>query len=123
MEKNCVCGSGLSNGNCCLPYINGVLLPKTPEALMRSRYTAYVLKDVDYIYNTTAPAERKYTSKKHIKEWADACTWIKLEVLCAKDNKVAFRAYYIDGHLAAHVHNELSTFVEKDGVWFYLSGE
>lgn len=123
MEKKCACGSGMAFEKCCQPFINGVLLPKKPEALMRSRYTAYVLKNIDYIYNTTAPQERKYTSKKHIQEWANACTWVKLEVLYAKDDKVAFKAYYTDERLTAHVHNELSTFVEIQGMWYYLSGE
>ena len=40
--KNCACLSGLPYSECCEPYITGAKNPPTAEALMRSRYTAYV---------------------------------------------------------------------------------
>jgi len=40
--RPCPCGSGLAGGECCLPLIRGrVASAPTPDALMRSRYTAF----------------------------------------------------------------------------------
>lgn len=118
----CPCGSNHETTQCCMPYIRGISFPQTPEALMRSRYTAYTLHNADYIYNTTAPAQRKYHSRADILAWAKSCHWIKLEVLAAKDTMVTFKAYYLDDRLRPQVHYEQSLFVCIDGVWYYKDG-
>ncbi|WP_316830170.1 YchJ family metal-binding protein [Pedobacter aquatilis] len=40
---NCPCGSGLLYGNCCEPYLLKLKDAPTAEALMRSRYSAFVV--------------------------------------------------------------------------------
>jgi len=50
--KPCPCNSGLDYAECCEPYITGQKNAPTAEALMRSRYTAYVVHAIDYIINT-----------------------------------------------------------------------
>jgi SEC-C motif-containing protein len=49
MELNpttpCLCGSTLAYSDCCQPFHTGEKIPVTAEALMRSRYTAYALRD------------------------------------------------------------------------------
>src|SRR5689334_9579352 len=50
----CPCHSGLKYKKCCRPYHNGMPAP-SPEALMRSRYSAYALNKPDYIMQTTHP--------------------------------------------------------------------
>ncbi|HAU19042.1 MAG TPA: hypothetical protein DCS72_11975, partial [Marinobacter adhaerens] len=42
-NRNCPCGSGKSYSECCQPLHHGEAA-STPEALMRSRYAAFVLK-------------------------------------------------------------------------------
>jgi hypothetical protein len=54
-KKSCPCGSRLLYKQCCQPYHDKKALPPTPEALMRSRYSAYSLNIVDYIVETTHP--------------------------------------------------------------------
>ena len=49
---HCSCGSGRDYVTCCQPYVEGRAHPETPEALMRSRYTAYTMADIDYIEKT-----------------------------------------------------------------------
>lgn len=117
MEPICPCSSGSALSVCCEPYIAGKALPQTPEALMRSRYTAYTLHNADYIYNTTAPSERHHHNKKGILAWAQSCHWVKLEVLFAKDNTVVFKAYYLDASLRPQVHYERSFFENIEGKW------
>ena len=46
-NEKCPCGSGLDYGLCCGQYISGAKDAPTAEALMRSRYTAYVVHEID----------------------------------------------------------------------------
>lgn len=119
----CYCGSGRMFQNCCEPYIKGTRQAPTAEALMRSRYSAYVVCNADYLWQTTAPRERRHHSKTAITEWAKNNQWIKLEVLNVTDTTVEFKAYYIDHNLNAHVHHEKSSFIYKDKRWYYSDGE
>ena len=51
----CVCGIGETTEAHCLPLIKGEKMPDTAEALMRSRYAAYVLGEIDYVLSTHTP--------------------------------------------------------------------
>ncbi|MBV5280033.1 MAG: hypothetical protein J0651_01830, partial [Actinobacteria bacterium] len=66
---------------CCEPFISGVKPAPTAEALMRSRYTAYTRKEVDYIVRTTHPDQRKQESESNIRQWAQKSVWHQLEIL------------------------------------------
>lgn len=122
MASSCPCGSGSNPENCCNLYINGGKAAPTPEALMRSRYTAYTLAEVDYIYNTTAPSERKYNNKRDILAFAKNSHWVKLEVLEATGSIVEFKAYFLDASLKPQVLHERSLFVNISGLWYYKHG-
>ena len=52
---SCACGNSPSLAKCCGPFIQGEAFPPTAEALMRARYTAYTLKEVDYVLDTCDP--------------------------------------------------------------------
>ncbi|MBI5936473.1 MAG: SEC-C domain-containing protein [Betaproteobacteria bacterium] len=54
----CPCGSGRAHAACCGPYLARTALPDTAEQLMRSRYSAYVLLDADYLLATWHPDTR-----------------------------------------------------------------
>jgi uncharacterized protein YchJ len=54
-KMECPCGSGLDLADCCGLWHKGLaggVCAPTPEALMRSRYSAYVLGLVDYLVAT-----------------------------------------------------------------------
>lgn len=120
--KTCYCCSSKSFANCCAPFLNASKTPSLPEELMRSRYSAYVLHNADYLVKTTHVSQRKNYPKDAILEWAQANTWLKLEVLEAKDVMVTFKAYYLENNLKAQVHYEKSTFMKEDGIWYYVDG-
>ncbi|KAG2491233.1 hypothetical protein HYH03_010441 [Edaphochlamys debaryana] len=63
-EDPCPCGSGNLFDACCAPYHRGEAAAASPEALLRSRYSAYVAKDPEYIANTTAPDSPEYTGSR-----------------------------------------------------------
>ncbi|NJM80685.1 MAG: hypothetical protein HC854_15690 [Flavobacterium sp.] len=122
MKTNCYCGSTLSFNFCCETFITKISLPKHPEQLMRSRYSAYVLHNADYLIATTHHSKRKFFDKKEILHWAKANTWIKLEILKAEENQVEFKAYYLDERLQAQIHHEKSTFKQEKDIWYYVDG-
>lgn len=120
---NCYCGSGKSFSDCCQPYIMKVKKAPTAEALMRSRYSAYAVHNADYLWETTAPKERRSHTKADILEWARSNQWLKLEVLNATEDTVEFKAYYLDDMLRAQMHHEKSFFMKEGENWYYVNGE
>ncbi len=121
--KKCYCGSGKQFSDCCEPYIKGNKKAPDAETLMRSRYSAYAVNNADYLWNTTAPAERKHHKKSAILKWAKSNQWIKLEVLMVTQTIVEFKAYYLDHNLKAQIHHEKSNFVRMGNSWYYIDGE
>ena len=49
LSRFCYCGSKLAFAKCCKPYLEKHRAAPTPEALMRSRYSAFCTGDVDYL--------------------------------------------------------------------------
>jgi len=117
----CYCDSKKELSECCEAYLNNTLNPLMPEQLMRSRYSAYVLGNGEYIVKTTAKENRYEDDIELIKEYAKSVFWLGLEVLSAKDAMVEFKAYYRDAD-GIKVQHEKSNFVKEDGMWFYKDG-
>jgi len=123
---------------CCGPYIAGAALPPTAEALMRSRYTAFVMKDEDYLRKTWHPSTRPLDP---IVDKDEKIQWLGLEIKSAlrlrqrKDDSVEqpdhdtveFVARFRIGGKAQRLH-EVSRFVREaeapggEPMWFYLDG-
>ncbi len=55
--KRCPCNTGLTYGECCGKYHAGGTAP-TAETLMRSRFTAFVVRDAEYLLRTWDPDTR-----------------------------------------------------------------
>ncbi|WP_298122152.1 YchJ family metal-binding protein [Flavobacterium sp.] len=119
---NCYCGNHNSFQNCCEPFLKGVEKPKTAEALMRSRYSAYTTQNADYLVATTHISTRKFHKKSDILNWSKNNQWIKLEVLTTTETTVTFKAYYLDYQLKAQIHHEHSNFIFENGNWYYTDG-
>ena len=60
----CPCGSQISLSNCCLPLLSGQTHAKTAEQLMRSRYSAHVLLQIEYLWQTWMPEVRQRSSRE-----------------------------------------------------------
>ncbi len=95
---------------------------------MRSRYTAYVLGEIDYLVKTTHPAVRRTDLWIQYKQTHDTIRWIGLEVVKTaqgsvrdKTGKVEFKASYVQEGRHA-VHHELSRFRRHGGDWHYVDG-
>jgi SEC-C motif-containing protein len=127
--SDCPCGSGRSFDDCCQPHINGTVIAPTPEALMRSRYSAFTVADVDYLENTLAPDQREDFSRADTLKWAKTSQWLGLDVHHATgggegeaEGFVEFTARFrLDGRNEAH--REIARF-RKDGErWYYVDGQ
>lgn len=120
--KNCFCGSNEPYSKCCSPLINGTVVANSAEKLMRSRYSAYVVAQVNYLIATTHPSKRKSLSAKEIENWAKSNQWKGLEIVKADTFTVEFKAQYRERNGKIQVHHEKSTFAFEDGRWFYVDG-
>ena len=121
MEK-CYCKSGLEFSACCEPILRVLEVAPTALALMRSRYAAYCLGDVNYLRATTHDHTWTDDELKFIQDWADNSFWQHLEVLNASEDTVEFKAYYIFNG-KQHMHHEKSTFQKVNDMWKYVDGE
>lgn len=116
----CPCGLPRSYEECCGRYLSGAAAAPTAEALMRSRYTAFVRGDAAYLRRTWHPGTRPADVG------ADARTrWTGLEILGTEGGSafhttgtVTFRASYRGGSL-----HERSRFERVDGAWVYVDGD
>ena len=124
----CPCGSALPYARCCGRWHAGPehLQAPTAEALMRSRYSAYVLDLRDYLLATWHPAHRPATL-----DFEPGAKWLGLQVrghrvTGADTAEVEFVARHRVGGRAVRLH-ERSRFVREpvDGVahWLYLDGD
>jgi SEC-C motif-containing protein len=122
-KEPCPCGSGRSYAECCARWHAGDAAP-TAEALMRSRYCAYVLRLADYLKATWHPDARP--AELDLDE-TPAPKWIGLSILASGEISdaeafVEFVARYKLGGRAHKLH-EKSRFRRIEGRWYYLDGE
>ena len=131
MKDSCPCHSGKNYEDCCQRYHLGTALPE-PEALMRSRYSAYALGLVDYILATTHPEhplwqEEKEKTRKSIAGFGQNTIFEGLMILenlpvSDKESYVTFKAILKqDGRAASFT--EKSLFIKENGRWLYASGK
>ncbi|MCH9638511.1 MAG: SEC-C domain-containing protein [Betaproteobacteria bacterium] len=124
--KLCPCGSRKDYVQCCGRYIEIGDLPQSPERLMRSRYTAYVACDNDYLLQTwhmdTRPEQLELERE---------INWLSLEIISCRhgmhnaivnEGYVEFIARYTKKGRTLMLH-ELSRFQCENEQWFYVDGK
>ena len=120
----CPCGSGRDYRDCCEPCHAGTEPAVTAEALMRSRYSAFVLENSDYLLATwhasTRPGQVNFSSDQR---------WLGLKIrntergLNGDDSGVVeFVARYKIGGKGFRLH-ERSRFVFESDRWYYVDGD
>ncbi|HEY5803276.1 MAG TPA: YchJ family metal-binding protein [Lysobacter sp.] len=124
MIRTCPCGLDRPYAECCGLFHTGGIAD-TAEALMRSRYSAFVLGDIDYLLATWHASTRP--PRLDLGDTA-ATRWLGLEVkrhaMTGADSAIVeFVARYKVGGAAAVRLHETSRFVREDGRWFYVDGE
>lgn len=124
----CPCGLAASYQDCCEPHIRGTRLPKTAEALMRSRYSAFAKKEIDYILQTTLPSQRKKVQAQEVEAWSTQSTWKGFEIKKVEgggenddEGTLEFVARYAIQDQDQE-HRERSRFVREGGRWYFDPG-
>ncbi len=118
---NCPCHSGQLFDQCCGRFISHRELPENAVQLMRSRYCAYVLDDVNYLAETWhrdfRPAELTIDQQFR---------WIGLRIITSDQQdqraRVEFEACLLANGKVEAMH-EKSAFILEQERWLYTSGE
>lgn len=124
LPDSCPCGNPARIESCCGRYLDGGQRAPTAEALMRSRYSAYVLRREAYVRETWHQATRPAALDLNN---GVVTQWIGLDVRRHElqdqtHATVEFVARYkVNGR--AHRLHELSRFVYEDGQWLYIDGD
>ena len=127
----CPCGSERKLKKCCGLFHRG--RPATPPQLMRARYTAYAIANVDFLIRTTHPdgphaRPDRVAWAAELAAYCKATTFAGLRVLEHDVDEEAGRAH-VTFHADLHQEGtpvgftERSLFLLEDGHWLYHSGE
>jgi SEC-C motif-containing protein len=99
----------------------------TPAKLMRSRYSAYVMQDADYLVATWHASVRVESLKSDISAGFANTQWLGLTVFeeaqgrDEREGFVSFVARFMDqGQESAII--ERSRFLKESGRWYYVDG-
>lgn len=142
--SQCPCGSGATYGDCCLPYHTLAQKALDPVALIRSRYSAYSLENVDYVVDTTSATSPDYLAyvespvgarsgrKKWIKDvrknMVDSFSYVHMEVDKVETSPEGDEASVFYRHLAiSKVENTMYPIEERaycvkdtaSGAWYF----
>ncbi|MEL7511232.1 MAG: YchJ family metal-binding protein [Cyanobacteria bacterium J06554_3] len=142
LNERCLCGSTRPFKRCCEPYLTGKAFAPTAEALMRSRYSAFVQGHIDYLMATHHPAHHGVNARVSLQQSIANTRWLNLAVLKTqkgqkkdKSGVVEFVAAYQakpslslikavqNGPVDCEQMHERSHFVKEQGKWFYTTGE
>jgi SEC-C motif-containing protein len=124
----CPCGKGESFEVCCGRFIRGEAEPETAEDLMRARYTAYALGEIDYVVKTHDPATAHQVDRKSTELWSKQSKWLGFELVSVErggafdeDGNIEFVARYkIRGVTVGH--RERAHFRKRSGRWVFSDG-
>ena len=121
----CPCLSGLPYADCCEAVLNDHRLALTAEILMRSRYTAFVIKHIQHLLTSWHPSSRprNLNFDKH------RVTWLGLEIHQATNGQIVdtsgsveFTSTYLENGQLCKLR-ENSRFTKEDDLWYYQGGE
>ncbi len=125
VDELCPCGTGQRYAACCARWHEGAehLQAPTAQALMRSRYSAFVKENATYLLDTWHASTRPASM-----DFEPGLKWLGLEVKSQtaltheNEAEVEFvaRARQKDGR--AFRQHERSRFLKEKDQWFYVAG-
>jgi len=126
MSDTCICGSAKLFDQCCGRFLEDKQSAKTPEQLMRSRYSAYALGGYgEYLLQTWLPSMARGLSVAELSHKNNQ--WVRLEVLDklqqGDNGMVEFMAYHLDDEGNEVSMHEKSIFKRIKGQWHYVGAE
>jgi SEC-C motif domain protein len=123
--SQCHCGNEVSFEECCLPFHENQKELETAEQCLRSRYSAFVTKNMEYIRQTIHPESVSDFDAESAQAWSEESEWLGLEIKevsegGAKDpsGEIEFIAVYSSGR-NTYRHHEKSNFEKVDNKWYF----
>ncbi len=129
LQRRCYCGSAAPFGQCCWPIIDQQRDAPTAETLMRSRFSAYCIKNEAHLLRSWAPSTRPSQVS-----FSKTQKWLDLEIrstfrggLLDQTGSVEFIASFEmaaseSGSRSEAAIHELSSFERHEGRWVYVDG-
>lgn len=95
---------------------------------MRSRYSAFVLGDINYLMSSHHSATRPIKERNDMLRWTKSVSWMGLQIVTKKagattdtEGWVEFKAMYSQDGILECIH-ENSYFEKQKDIWYYKSG-
>lgn len=128
-QQPCPCGGG-PYGSCCRPLHRQKRLAATAEQLMRSRYSAFALGEIEHLLRTQPSDQPLEQRRRSLQATCRQLRWRELVILAAEDGGVGdlegtvrFEAHYSASGKRGLLR-EYSRFGREggrpDGAWLYL---
>ncbi|MCA8969571.1 MAG: YchJ family protein [Planctomycetes bacterium] len=124
----CPCGSTETYEACFEPRHRGAAPAETAEALMRARYCAFVMGEIDFLVDTLAPEAHEDGERDAIEAWSKGSEWHGLAIRKTdgggpgdERGTVEFVAHFSQGG-EEQFHHELATFERRNGQWRFVDG-
>lgn len=118
--NRCICGNEQNYKECCGRLIEYRQSAQSALELMRSRYSAYVLQNGQYLYETCSKKLKNKEEAEAINE--ENIEWLGLTIESYNEKEVVFMAYYKENSII-QVMKEHSFFIIEDGNYRYDRGE
>jgi SEC-C motif-containing protein len=123
----CPCNVDKKYSDCCKKAHKNIGSVSSAEVLMRSRYSAFVLANIEYLqkshHRKTRPSKKE---KRDIEKWAKSVKWLKLDVLNTTKGTtnnttgtVEFKAFFMENGTINVIH-ENSKFSIENNHWVYV---
>jgi SEC-C motif-containing protein len=129
MSKTFLCPCGLNNNkynDCCGLVHTDINNAISAEQLMRSRYSAFVLCDSDYLLKSHSVNYRNPLTIHNTIRWARSVAWNRLEIISKSagtendlEGIVEFKAYFREKNKLKYIH-EVSRFIRENEHWVYV---
>ncbi len=124
-KRLCPCGSNIIYKKCCKPLHKG-LYARNALSLMRSRYSAYALKEINYIIATTHPDNEQYQEhkqkwKSELREYCNSVSFDGLKIIEFVDGEKEAIVEFV-AIIDAKEYQERSIF-KKEKRWLYYGVE
>lgn len=127
-DTPCPCGAPRYS-ECCQPHLDGQSPAESPEALMRSRYSAYVHIRPQYLFDTRHSSTRNKRTVQELEQNCKAMDFQSLTILQAtpphdqdKEAYVEFRAVFRKNEEWGFTQ-EKSRFFKENGQWFFVDSQ
>jgi SEC-C motif domain protein len=124
-KTSCPCGQQRPLEDCCGRFISGRELAQTAEELMRSRYTAFATRQIDYLVESHHPDTRGEVVLEDVRRFSEGMRWRGLEIVDTVDGQagdeqgwVEFVARYVERG-EERIHHERSLFLRHQGRWYF----